>query len=116
VAAAPEILRSAGSPVGGTHAGARAQPHAPERKNAVTDASAPPTADRSPRGKTNGGGVGPPVGGLGKVVPSMMPSDQQIRERAYFIYLNRGGAPGDPMADWLQAERELREASAPKAN
>jgi hypothetical protein len=30
-----------------------------------------------------------------------------IRERAYFIYLERGGAPGDPQADWLRAEREL---------
>ena len=35
-------------------------------------------------------------------------SEQQIRERAYQIYLRRGGKPGDPAADWAQAERELR--------
>jgi hypothetical protein len=33
-------------------------------------------------------------------------TEAQIRERAYFIYLKRGGA-GDPLSDWLQAEREL---------
>lgn len=37
------------------------------------------------------------------------PTRQQIRERAYQIYLARNGAPGDPTADWLQAERELIE-------
>lgn len=34
-------------------------------------------------------------------------SDEQIRARAYDIYLSRGGAPGSEMEDWLQAEREL---------
>ena len=34
---------------------------------------------------------------------------REIRERAYFLYLARGGVNGDPRADWLQAERELRE-------
>lgn len=36
------------------------------------------------------------------------PSRSQIRERAYFIYLARNGAGGDPNGDWLQAENELR--------
>lgn len=35
------------------------------------------------------------------------PTDAQIRERAYAIYLSRNGAPGDPTADWYQARREL---------
>ena len=35
------------------------------------------------------------------------PTREQIRERAYFIYLARNGAPGDAQADWLQAERDL---------
>ncbi len=35
------------------------------------------------------------------------PSAEQIRARAHEIYLSRKGAPGDPVADWLQAEREL---------
>jgi hypothetical protein len=35
-------------------------------------------------------------------------TEAQIRERAYYIYLERGGAAGDPVADWFQAERELK--------
>jgi hypothetical protein len=37
------------------------------------------------------------------------PTDDQIRRRAYEIYLRRvaGGKPGDPKSDWVQAEREL---------
>ena len=31
---------------------------------------------------------------------------QRVRERAYEIYLARNGAPGDPLGDWLVAERE----------
>lgn len=37
------------------------------------------------------------------------PTKQQIRDRAYFIYLARDGRPGDAANDWLQAERELWE-------
>ena len=37
------------------------------------------------------------------------PTQEQIRHRAYEIYLARGCAPGDPRQDWLQAERELSE-------
>ena len=37
------------------------------------------------------------------------PTAREIQERAYFIYLARGGVSGDPAADWLRAERELRE-------
>jgi len=32
---------------------------------------------------------------------------QEIRTRAYEIYLQRGGHPGYELEDWLQAEREL---------
>ena len=35
-------------------------------------------------------------------------TDEEIRQRAYEIYLNRGAAPGFELGDWLQAERELR--------
>lgn len=35
------------------------------------------------------------------------PTQDDIATRAYHIYLERGGTPGDPMQDWLQAEREL---------
>ena len=40
------------------------------------------------------------------------PTQDQITTRAYEIYLERGCTAGDPMQDWLRAEREL--AAAPK--
>jgi Protein of unknown function (DUF2934) len=33
--------------------------------------------------------------------------EQEIRDRAYEIYLQRGAQPGYELEDWLQAEREL---------
>jgi hypothetical protein len=33
--------------------------------------------------------------------------EEEIRNRAYEIYLQRGGQPGYELEDWLQAEREL---------
>jgi hypothetical protein len=33
--------------------------------------------------------------------------DEEIRHRAYEIYLERGEQPGRDLDDWLQAEREL---------
>ena len=35
------------------------------------------------------------------------PTSEEIQLRAYEIYVERRGAPGDELADWLQAEREL---------
>ncbi len=35
------------------------------------------------------------------------PSEDEIRIRAYEIYLARKGRPGSEIEDWLQAEREL---------
>jgi hypothetical protein len=35
------------------------------------------------------------------------PSEEHIRMRAYFLYLEREGRPGDPLDDWLRAEQEL---------
>ena len=37
------------------------------------------------------------------------PTLDQIRRRAYEIFLQRNGAPGTSESDWRQAERELRE-------
>lgn len=34
--------------------------------------------------------------------------DEEIRRRAYELFLQRNGAPGDPSADWIVAEREVR--------
>jgi hypothetical protein len=35
-------------------------------------------------------------------------TEDDVRQRAYEFYLKRGTNPGDDVADWLQAERELR--------
>lgn len=37
------------------------------------------------------------------------PTHEEIALRAYEIYLERGGAPGDALEDWTRAERELME-------
>lgn len=42
------------------------------------------------------------------------PTDEEIAMRAYYIFLEHGGATGSPEDDWLQAERELTETSAPQ--
>jgi len=36
------------------------------------------------------------------------PTVEQIRQRAYELYLFRGEKPGGELEDWLEAERELR--------
>jgi hypothetical protein len=38
---------------------------------------------------------------------SNLPTPEEIALRAYYIYLQRAGAPGDEITDWVQAEREL---------
>ena len=35
-------------------------------------------------------------------------SEDDVRFRAYELYVQRGGTPGNDVGDWLQAERELR--------
>jgi len=36
------------------------------------------------------------------------PTEEQIRQRAYEIYVARGATPGNAQWDWQQAELELR--------
>lgn len=38
-----------------------------------------------------------------------VPTADDIATRAYFIAMERG-FPGDPLSDWLAAERQLRDA------
>ena len=39
------------------------------------------------------------------------PTTEEIALRAYQIYLERGGAPGNALEDWTRAERELLDKS-----
>ena len=44
------------------------------------------------------------------------PTHEEIALRAYHIYLQRNGTPGNPFEDWKRAEQELvQEAAKPKA-
>ena len=65
---------------------------------------------RVPKGNGEGRSRRNPLEPPGLVEPGSTkgPTAEQIRRRAYDIYVARGGVPGDPVADWLQAERELR--------
>lgn len=46
--------------------------------------------------------------GVGEEELSLRPTrEQEIRNRAYEIYLQRGAGSGDETQDWLQAEREF---------
>jgi hypothetical protein len=39
------------------------------------------------------------------------PSHEEIRRRAYEIYLEHGGLKGSELDDWFQAERELQKVA-----
>jgi len=42
-----------------------------------------------------------------ETAPKAKYTHEQVAQRAYEIYLERGATPGDPMQDWLRAEAEL---------
>ena len=46
--------------------------------------------------------------GKGASAPRV-PSQDEIKQRAYQIFLERGATVGHADEDWLQAERELRQ-------
>jgi hypothetical protein len=48
-----------------------------------------------------------PEGKKSKQVKRQPPTQDEIALRAYHIYLERNGAPGNPLEDWVRAEREL---------
>ena len=37
------------------------------------------------------------------------PTEEQVRRRAYELFLRRGGFWGSPEQDWFQAEAEIRD-------
>lgn len=43
------------------------------------------------------------------------PSQEAIAQRAYEIFLARGGHDGNAISDWLQAERELMQVATPQS-
>ena len=51
----------------------------------------------------------PPAAKKSKKTAACQPTNEEIALRAYHFYLERGSAPGDPIEEWLRAERELKE-------
>lgn len=68
----------------------------PRRKRSGSDAP----VDREPRSSADTSSAEENEGGA---------DEEQIRARAYELYLERGGGASDEMEDWLRAEREYRE-------
>jgi len=49
-------------------------------------------------------------------VTQQFPIHEEIQRHAYEIYLSRGASDGRDLKDWLQAERDLRQANASAAS
>jgi hypothetical protein len=80
------------------------------RKTAVSNGSTPmePSAVQAPpEVRTNGEGAVLARMNAG-ASPIVLNLDDEIRRRAYELYLQRNGAAGDPNRDWFVAEREVR--------
>lgn len=56
--------------------------------------------------------VSPKIGhskpGISPARPDAQPIEEQVRLRAYELYLRRGGTDGNEMDDWLQAEADVK--------
>ncbi len=53
-------------------------------------------------------------GSVRKTSSKPLPTEDQIRQRAFEIFLRRNGGAGDADGDWHQAERELSDELAGK--
>jgi hypothetical protein len=47
---------------------------------------------------------------------NVAPTVEEIRRRAYEIFLARGGVPGTELEDWLSAEQELKQRDGPRVS
>ena len=68
--------------------------------------------NRSHRGPSSGTGSGVSAKDSPNRRDDQVSTDEGIRTRAYELYLERGGQPGDDVGDWLRAEHALRGASS----
>jgi len=50
----------------------------------------------------------------GRPTPSAPLTDEEIRRRAYDIFIDRGGQNGQELDDWVRAEQELKRERAPR--
>ena len=63
-----------------------------------------------PSGKTQKGKI-PMKGKKSGKTSCHLPTDEQIKQRAYELFLARGATHGHDVEDWLRAQAELREAA-----
>lgn len=73
---------------------------AKSRKRAEGQASAPSSTTQTDHPNANGSGA---------------PDYDRIAQRAYELYLARGGSHGSDWEDWLAAERELMHAGGERS-
>jgi hypothetical protein len=80
-----------------------------------TDDNGSPRKSTS-RAKSNGGAAAAPaearIPSTMATVTTMTMTDEQVRARAYELYLQRRGDDGTAEEDWYRAEAELRGKSA----
>ena len=71
--------------------------------------------ERQPKASSTGKLVGSENGTAAKAVPTANPAPptlEQIRQRAYLLYLERGAGHGQDWNDWFVAEKQLVESRA----
>jgi len=61
--------------------------------------------------RTNGNGSGLSTKTKSPSAKKLSPQEK-VALRAYEIYLERNGAPGNPLEDWVRAEREVMQKSS----
>src|SRR4051794_33698190 len=98
--------------------GATAAPPQPkarrQRATATPGAPKPDTISTDPRiegRENNGTGIASEAGDDAPLESMSMgsePSEEDIRNRAYHRFLERGAGHGSDFEDWLEAERELK--------
>jgi hypothetical protein len=64
------------------------------------------TGNATPRSRKAAAGAG--SSSIASVEQAAVNLDEEIRQRAYQLYLERKGTAGDPNRDWLVAESEVR--------
>jgi hypothetical protein len=102
---------------------------APERRRRTTATEGIASAAKANRSRRKAGSVAPAMGVEAVETPAELVAHieeiefttapdavaapevthEHIAVRAYHIYLSRGARPGDQFADWIAAERELRQ-------
>jgi hypothetical protein len=78
------------------------------RKSPETPRTPRTTAAKRAKSKTEGAvAVAEPEQTPDAINHEIEPSDDEIRVRAYFRYLERGGTHGQSIDDWAEARKEL---------